>query len=146
MANTVYLKREVESYVRGKLRSIYGEEFISKNLRLEPGGDHEFDAVSESGRIVVAIKSSSGRTAGGRIPSGKIKDSIAELYYLSLVQAEERILVLTSKDFYEILSNTLEQKGRLGHDLKLLFVGLPPDMQSKVNVVQRKASEDVSPN
>jgi len=61
------------------------------------GGAHEFDAVSDDLSIVPAIKAAGGRTASARIPSGKIKNAEAELYYLTLVPAEVRLLVLASR-------------------------------------------------
>lgn len=63
MADTVYLKRGVEQYVRGTLCEEYGVKFSSKILTLVTGGTHEFDAVSEDGTVVAAIKA-----AGGRLP------------------------------------------------------------------------------
>jgi hypothetical protein len=96
VANTRYLRTVVEDYVRGALHDEYGKDFAPKFLRLLPGGRHEFDAVSEDGTVVASVKSASGLTSGGRVPSGKLKDCIAELYFLSLVEARERLLVLTT--------------------------------------------------
>lgn len=98
----MYLRRVVEGYVREQLRREFEQPFAAASLALAPGGRHEFDAVSQDGRVVASIKSASGLTAGGRIPAGKIKDSVAELYYLSLVSAPVRRLVLTTPAFFEI--------------------------------------------
>jgi hypothetical protein len=40
-------------------------------LALPGGAVREFDAVSDDRRVVVNIKTSSGLTSGGNIPSGK---------------------------------------------------------------------------
>jgi hypothetical protein len=79
MANTSLLRREVEDYVRDVLAKRHDQHFKPRRLRLRSGGAHEFDAVSADGQIIVSIKSASGLTAGGKDPSGKIKDGIAEL-------------------------------------------------------------------
>ena len=142
MADTTYLKRVVEPFVREALAKEYGQRFVSRVLRLSSGGTHEFDAVSNDGRIVASIKSASGNTARGRIPSGKIKDSIAELYFLCLVSAPMRVLVLTSPEFYKILSRKLV--GRLADGLSLRLVSLPQEIQDQVERIQRVASEEVS--
>lgn len=143
MADTVFLKKQVEQYVRGALEKQHGVPFSSKKLVLAPGGDHEFDAVSDDGKIVTTIKSSSGRTSGGRIPAGKMRAVEAELYYLMLVKAEQKMVVVTDPGFYEIMSNRL--KGRLAAGLSLELVELPKSLQDAVTQVQLLASREVNP-
>jgi len=144
MANTTYLKTTVEPFVRSALRAEFGVEFRSRVVTLLTGGSHEFDAVSDDGQVVAAIKSASGKTSGGKNPSGKIKDAEAELYYLTLVNARTRILVLTNQEFYGILQARL--RGRLAAGLSLKLVGLPPEMTEEVRRIQREASAEVSKN
>ncbi len=57
MADTSYLKMVVEDYVRETLAKEFAIDFRSRVLTLQTGGHHEFDAVSEDGQIVAAIKS-----------------------------------------------------------------------------------------
>ena len=90
MANTRMLTTAVEEYVRTALHAEHRVPFTEQRLALVGGGLHEFDAVSTDGRIIAPIKSASGCTAGGRVPSGKIKDCVAELYFLSMVSAPRR--------------------------------------------------------
>lgn len=143
MANTNYLKRTVEDYVRAQLAREFGVPFRPGVLQLVTGGTHEFDAVSEDGSVVAGIKAASGKTSGGRTPVGKIKSAIAELYFLSLVSVPRRILVLTDPEFYQILSKRLE--GRLAEGLELKLIRLPADIQCQVDKVRRDASREVSP-
>ncbi len=77
------------------------------------------------------------------VPSGKIKDSIAELYYLSLVQAPRRLLVLTSAEFHEILTRTLSEK--IAPGIEVVHIPLPPDVAAEVVRVQQVASVEVTP-
>lgn len=142
MADTTYLKHVVEPFVREALAREFGIRFEPRVLALSTGGTHEFDAVSQDGRIVASIKSASGKTARGRIPSGKIKDAIAELYFLALVRAPVRMLVLTSPDFHDIMSQKLV--GRLAPGLSLKLLVLPQEMQEQVKQVQKTASDEVS--
>lgn len=68
MADTTYLKKELEEFVRRKLALKYWMPFEKKFLKLRTGGRHEFDAVSENERIVVSIKSSGGeKSSPGKI-------------------------------------------------------------------------------
>lgn len=144
MANTSYLRRDVEAYVRQKLAEEFRVNFEAREIPLSTGGTHEFDAVSEDHRIVAAIKASGGRTASGRIPSGKIKSAEAELYYLSLAPAEKRLLVFTSPEFYKIMAKRLE--GRLAPDIELKLVRLPAEIEEEVRRIQAAASMEVSPS
>jgi len=129
--------------VRAELEREFGVSFSPRVLKLMTGGTCEFDAVSEDGTFVVAIKAASGRTLGGRVPAGKIKSAIAELYFLSLTSAPRRILGLTDAEFYRILSTCLHQ--RLAPGLELKLVPLPPTIQARVQRVWQAAAREVSP-
>ncbi|MCL6447252.1 MAG: hypothetical protein K6U04_03725 [Armatimonadetes bacterium] len=142
MANTTYLRKNVEEYVRKELAREFGIAFKPRLLTLITGGKHEFDAVSDDGTIVASIKTAGGKTARGRVPSGKIKNAEAELYYLTLVSASKRLLVFTSQEFYQIMSARLE--GRLAPGLSLKLVLLPRNMQEEIKRIQRVASNEVS--
>jgi len=142
MADTTYLKKVVEPYVREQLEKEFGIRFKSMILILTTGGTHEFDAVSNDLKIVGAIKTAGGRTVSQKNPSGKIKDAEAELYYLTIVQARIRMLILTSPEFYGILQNRL--KGRLAPGLTLKLIQLPIEIQQEVAKIQQTASTEVS--
>lgn len=144
MANTIGLRRDVEDYVRRKLSQEFGVSFEPRIVKLPTGGTHEFDAVSENQRIIAAIKASGGRTATGHVPAGKIKSAEAELCYLSLVQAEKKLLVFTSREFYEIMDKRL--KGRLAPGIELKLIRLSPELEQLVASIQTKASKEVSPS
>ena len=143
MADTTLLKKVVEPYVRTALAKAFGVPFDSKVITLTTGGTHEFDAVSGDGSIVAGIKSLSGKTARGRVPDGKIKNALAELYFLVLASATTRLLVLTDPEFYEIM--TAKLAGRLAPGITIKLIELPPDIQARVREVQKRASDEVSP-
>lgn len=144
MANTAYLRSVVEAHVRAVLEQRHGVAFASKILPLRPGGRHEFDAVSAEGRVVASVKTASGLTAGGKNPSGKIKDCLAELYYLSLVDAPVRMLVLTTPAFHEIFQKATA--GAVEDSIQIECIPLPPEMQTEVDLIVKAASEEVSPS
>jgi hypothetical protein len=99
--------------------------------------------VSADGTIVASVKSASGLTAGGRIPNGTIKDGLAELYFLSLVEATTRRLVLTTPAFFQIFTRKLT--GAVAEGIDIVCLPLPPDIQRVVDDVVREASREVSP-
>ena len=141
MADTTIMKRVVEPFVRETLTDEYGAPFEARTLVLSSGGTHEFDAVSADGRVVAAIKSSSGKTAGGNIPSAKIRGVEADLYYLCLASAPHRLLVLTDPEFYNIILKALA--GRIAAGISIKLITLPPEMQARVRRVQKIASDEV---
>lgn len=142
MVGTTYIKRMVEPFVRVELGREFGINFSSQELTLNTGGTHEFDAVSDDHKIVVSIKSAGGKTARGKRPAGKISDSEAELYYLTLVQSETRLLVFTAPEFYNIMAKRLE--GRLAPGIALKLIELPEEMQTQIAQIQARASAEVS--
>jgi hypothetical protein len=90
----------------------------------------------------VGIKSSSGKISGGKYPSGKVASAYQELYFLSLVKAERRILVLTNPEFYEIFQSRSD--GRLAPGLELMLVSLPPELREEAQTVQQEASQEMA--
>ena len=141
MADTRYLRATVEPYVRERLAEEHGRPFASQRVKLRAGGDHEFDAVSDDGTVVCAIKTASGRTATGKVPAGKFKDAEAELYYLTQIAAPTRILILTTPEFHDLMKRRLQ--GRLDPGISLRLMQLPADMQARVTIIQRSASAEM---
>lgn len=142
MADTNFYKSHVEPYVRAELERIHGVRFVSKILTLSTGGTHEFDAVAVDGSIVASIKSLSGRTAGGKRPAAKYSTCIAELYFLSLVTAPKRILVLTTPDWHTMFTRYIA--GRLVPGVEIELLKLSMELQEQVDRVTALASGEVS--
>jgi hypothetical protein len=141
MANTNLLGREVEQEVRESLTHEFGVRFGPKRLPLLSGGQFHFDAVSPDEQIVAAIKSSRGTTRGGKPPTGAIKAAIADLYYLTLVRADRRLLILTDPGFHERLSRDLRQ--RIAPGLELKHVALSPELNERVQAALDFASNEM---
>lgn len=142
MANTMLLKGDVEVYVREKLAVEFGLPFSSMRLTVKGGGDHEFDAVSEDGSIVAGIKTSSGRTSGGRFPSGKNKDALAEVYFLTQVEAQERLLVLTNPEFLDLFMR--RNRGKIDPAVEVRLIELPVALKKAVDQIRQAASDEMS--
>jgi hypothetical protein len=142
VANTSFLRYTVEPWIRERLAERYGQRFAPRVLPLEPGGSHEFDAVSNDGRIVASIKANSGLTSGGNHPTGKVATCLNEVYFLTLVDAQERLLVLTNPEFYGIFTG--RTAGQVARGVKVELLPLPPDMQRTVDGVTELASKEMS--
>lgn len=145
MADTRLLKSHVEPFVREWLSNRFGVSFNKKVLPLKRAGaghgKHEFDAVSDDGKIVAGIKSSSGKTTGGKGPSGKKHSAYEELYFLSLIEADKKLLVLTDPEFFKLFSSDAE--GKIAPGIELLFCPLSSDLQGLVRELRRKASSEI---
>jgi len=146
MAKTTEL-REVELFVREELAKDYpGHTFLEKALPLHKKRDgtyavHRFDAVSEDNTIVASIKSHSWLTSGGKSPGGKIGQIYQSLYFLSLVDAKTKLLILTDREAYEgflVVSN-----GKVAEGVEIKLCPLPPELQLLVTKVQQKASQEM---
>lgn len=142
MADTRYLTKHVEEHVRGALADQYGQPFTKERLTLTSGGHHEFDAVSADRSVIASVKSASGRTSGGNHPTGKVMACIAEMYFLTLVEAPVRAIVLTSAEMHEILVKTL--RGRIAPGLSVVHIPLPDAIQTLASEVHGQASAEMS--
>lgn len=141
VANTSYLRYTVEPWVRDRLADRYGQGFAPLVLRLAPGGSHEFDAVSDDRRIVVSIKASSGLTSGGNHPTGKVATCLNEVYFLTLVDADVRVLLLTNPAFHAIFTKTTA--GQIAPGIGVELLPLPSAMQRTVDGITARASREM---
>jgi hypothetical protein len=143
MANTAMLRYRVEPVIRKRLAEEFGKTFASRVLALHGGAQREFDAVSADGGVVVSIKTSSGLTSGGNLPGGKINSCIADLYYLSLVDAPVRRLVLTNPEFHQIF--TTRMHGAIAPGIDVVLSPLDAELQAEVDQVIAAASKEMAP-
>lgn len=148
MAKTVELRTQVEPFVRKELEKSYpGHTFTEKALPLRRKKDgnyavHNFDAVSEDNSIVASIKSHSWLTSGGKRPAGKIGEIYESIYFLSLVNAKTKLLILTNGHAYEGFLRVSD--GKIAEDIEIRLSPLPPELQLLCTNVQREASQEMS--
>ena len=140
MANTAAMQQAIE-WVRGDLQRRHNTTFTKSPVRLRTGGFHTFNAVASDLSVVAMVTNHSGVTSGGKKPVGKVKSAIADLYWLSIVDAPQRFLVVTNRDFLTILETELE--GALVDGLALGHVDLPTDLANAVAGVSAAASEEM---
>jgi hypothetical protein len=144
MADTKDLKQQIEPHVQEWLRKRFGARFRRRFVPLSEHGakaQHQFAAVSEDGKIVASVKSLSGRTSGDNLPSAKINSAYAEIYYLSLVQAEKRLLVLTDFEFSGLFCKHSE--GKVVRSVEILHCPLPPELERVKEAVRVAASAEI---
>ena len=148
MADTTLLKTQVESFICEELGKWYpSRTFTEISLPLGTKKDgtkavHRFDAVSDNKAIVASIKSHSWRTSGGKYPAGKVASLYQAVYFLSQVEAKEKLLILTDEKTYEGFLS--ESDGKIEDNIKIKLISLSPELQMSVDKVQQKASREMS--
>lgn len=145
MADTNLLKTLVEPHVRRWLSQMHGIEFEDheKELKLLTGGRHRFDAVSKDGSIVAGIKTSALRNYASRLPigAGVIKSTFAEIYFLTLVDAKKKLMVLTDKRFYEYFLRI--SSGKVARQVELIHCELPKEIMDRVSDIHGTCSKEI---
>ena len=122
MANTVAVAKEIEKFIQNELTKEYNQIFSEKKVKIGEKKDGEpavykFDAVSKDERIVAGVKSHSGRTKTGKFPRAKIGMTYTDIFFLSLTKAKEKLLILTSKEFYELFVK--DSDGKIPGDIEI---------------------------
>jgi len=142
MADTHIVKTRIEPFVQEWLESRFGQKFRREYLQLTGcAGFHEFDAVSADRTIVAGIKSSSGRTSGGHNPSAKLASVYRELYFLSNVKADSKLLILTDDEFYDLVVKKVTQ--HLAGGLRVEHCPLTPEVQVLARGVHEDARDEI---
>ena len=73
------------------------QEIFRERLSIRSGGVFDFDAVSEDRSIVATISTSGSKTSGGKNAVGKILKLRSDMLFLTMVEAERRIIVQRSE-------------------------------------------------
>jgi hypothetical protein len=124
MANTSIATKEVEEWIRSEtLPKKYHQVFAKRKLGVMSGGEFECDAVSEDGKIVCFISTSSSTTTGENPGLAKIRE--AALWAVSLNEKPEIIVfAFTDKSLVELIKKE-QGLGRFPKHIKTLLVKLP---------------------
>lgn len=81
-----------------------------------------------------------GDTSGGNSPSGKLAGAFKDLYFLLLVNAQKKLLVLTDPEFHKYF---MRQKKNIPSTIQVLHCELPNELKTLVQAVRKKATEEM---
>ncbi|WP_310602877.1 hypothetical protein [Anaerosporobacter sp.] len=141
MANTSALKK-VSVYVINQIALKLDINLANKSVQIGTKGKRKaFDGVSDNGKIIVKVINHSGKTSGGKKPNGKIKNTYSDCFFMNLTQAEQKILVFTNKEFYDIF---IADCDGLMEDFELMYIQLPEEYSQIVEEVTKEASKEMS--
>ena len=141
MANTNTLK-DIEQYVREWCSRTYGIEFEDheKAIRLTTGGFHRFDVVSKDGTIIAGIKTS-GLRENGKVSAGVIKSTFTEIYFLSIVKAATKFMILTDEAYYKFFQRI--SKGKITDGIEIIHCPLSEEVRERVDIVHRTCRKEI---
>ena len=141
MANTNALK-DIERYVRHWCSSKYGTEIedYEKKIQLVTGSVHRFDVVAKDGSIIAGIKTSALRI-DGKVSTGVIKSTFTELYFLSLISAPKKLMILTDKGYYEYFRKI--SNGKVADGIEIIHCPLPKEIEKDIAIVHRNCREEI---
>ncbi|MCY4350408.1 MAG: hypothetical protein OXC25_11240 [Thiotrichales bacterium] len=145
MADT-RVQTKVEDWVRCEWMSErFGQRFSRERLGLSSGGVFDFDAVSSDGSIVANISTSGSRTASGKHAVGKMLKVRSDIFFLLLVQADRKLVLLTERDMYDRWLSEVES-GRVPASIEFVHVDIPDHLETQLQASRRAASREVTPS
>lgn len=135
---------EVETWIREEwLPQRFRRSFTKKKVRLESGGEFEFDAVSDDDEVVANISTSSLKTASGNVGSGKIHKVRSDIYFLLLAPSAKKLMLLTDSDMHEAWLKQIDY-GRVPDSIQIRCVEIPNLLREKLRAAQTRASDEVT--
>lgn len=141
MADT-RVQTAVEDWVRREwMPKAFLQQFRRERMRLSPGGVFDFDAVSADDRVVASISTSGAKTSGDKLAVGKLHKLRSDMLFLSMAQAERRLMVLTEADMHALCLKE-QQSGRVPAGIEFHLVKLPPDLDEALRKARRAASRE----
>ncbi|SRR6266446_7795743 len=143
MADT-RIQLEVEDWVRRNwMPAQFGAKFSRERLRVRSGGVFDFDAVSEDHSIVATISTSGSKTSSGKNAVGKILKLRSDMLFLTMVEAERRVVVLTERDMLDQCQKESEG-GRVPKEIEFVCSTIPEELRTRLIAARGKASGESS--
>jgi hypothetical protein len=138
------MQLEVEDWVRRDwMPKQFGTKFSRERLPLRSGGVFDFDAVSEDHSIVATISTSGSKTSGGKYAVGKILKLRSDMLFLTMVEATQRLIVLTERDMCDHCEKEA-LGGRVPPEIKFVCALIPDELRTRLIAARLKASNESS--
>lgn len=146
MADSSALSRDIEPWVRDKWLpkqpGFRGMKFTRCKLRLDSGGEFEFDAVDASRRVAVCISTSNAKTASGKEKTGAIHKIRSDMFFLLLAEVDQRVVVFTDKTLFDRFEDERVRRMRVPKGVRFMHAQLPSHLQGEVEKVRRVSSKE----
>jgi hypothetical protein len=119
----------------------FNAKFSRERLPIRSGGVFDFDAVSEDHKIVVTISTSGAKTSSGKYAVAKILKLRSDMLFLTMVDASQRVIVLTENDMFEQCKKEAEG-GRVPPEITFVCAEIPQELQTKLVNARSKAAKE----
>lgn len=127
MADTQFIKREVEPFLRIWLAAQYGGQRFEER----PVRRFRFDAVSEDGSVVAQFLCNRPKTASGNENSGAVKKALNDIRTLQFLPINRtRLAIFTDPGFLELVKRRSQRFDPDGIDF--IHCPLPEDLQARL--------------
>ena len=108
---------------------------------LRSGGVFDFDAVSEDHSVVATISTSGCKTSGGKHAVGKLLKLRSDMLFLTMVEANRRLIILTERDMFEHCEKDAAG-GRVPPEIEFACAIIPDELRARLVAARLKASEE----
>lgn len=143
MANTQFIKKTVEPFIRDWLRKKFSGEFEERKVTLRSQGKLRFDAVSIDRKIVANIVCNRAYTAAGNENTGGVRKTLNDIQYLNLVRGMRKFLVFTDTEFMDLIQRRAERVGR--KEIDFLYCELPQELSENLEKLLDNCSREQNP-
>jgi hypothetical protein len=134
------IQLEVEDWVRRNwMRSHFGMAFSRERLALRSGGVFDFDAVNEDQSVVATISTSGSKTSGGKYAVGKILKLRSDMLFLTMVEAQRRVIILTERDMCDQCEKEAAG-GRVPPEIEFACANIPDELRTRLVAARLRAS------
>ena len=142
MANTSYLKGEVEEFLRNWTSKRIGVSLERRKVCVGKSNDgrdvhFEFDGVSDDGKIGLCISSSTSNKIG------QMRKYFIDATALNCAGFERRIMVFCEQRMWETFRKHYDGLLNLSRIEPMICKDIPPDMQKKIDIVVAEAKGEV---
>lgn len=146
MADSTYRTRDVEAAVRTWLSQKYGVPFSKRILPLIDGGQFEFDAVSESAKLVGCIATNAGVIRGdpGRPATPKLNKIRSDILFMLRTEATHRFVALTDRAMFELCEKE-KRKGRIPQEVDFLLAAVTDEMRDRLDREHEMGAREMGP-
>jgi hypothetical protein len=133
MADSIIATKDVENWIRNEfLTKKYHQAFSKQKLGVQSGGEFECDAVSEDGKIVCFISTSSSKTTSEKPGADELAKVRSNAFWAGSLseKPQEIVFAFTDKSMIELIKQEKES-GRFPKHIKTILVKLPAELEGK---------------
>ena len=121
----------------------FRKEILERTSQASIRGVFDFDAASDDGSIVATISTSGSKTSGMKHAVGKILKLRSDMLFLTMTQAERRVIVLSERDMLDQCKKELAG-GRVPPEIEFVCAEIPGELRARLVAARLEASGESS--